>query len=174
MRLSNDGLQEEIRLRLESIGKTEIQIAKEQELKKYREEMARKGIEQENPEYGRGLSLIDEKYKNEESLRKNWEAGIKQGFSNFEQQARDAYGNVANVTKFAFEGMSQSLTDFLVTGKSNFADFTKSLLEMIVKLMTQMAMLQAMKAALVDKQAELEERLLIFWFFIRRICGRWG
>ncbi|HGJ5890474.1 MAG TPA: phage tail length tape measure family protein, partial [Arsenophonus apicola] len=82
LRLSNDGLQEEIRLRLESIGKTEIQIAKEQELKKYREEMARKGIEQENPEYGRGLSLIDEKYKNEESLRKNWEAGIKQGFSN--------------------------------------------------------------------------------------------
>lgn len=78
MRLSNDGLQEEIRLRLESIGKTEIQIAKEQELKKYREEMARKGIEQENPEYGRGLSLIDEKYKNEESLRKNWEAGVKQ------------------------------------------------------------------------------------------------
>lgn len=63
LRLSNDGLQEEIRLRLESIGKTEIQIAKEQELKKYREEMARKGIEQENPEYGRGLSLIDEKYK---------------------------------------------------------------------------------------------------------------
>lgn len=43
--------------------------------------------------------------------------------------------------------MSQSLTDFLMTGKANFADFTKSLLEMIVKIMTQMAMLQAMKAA---------------------------
>ncbi|WP_032115199.1 phage tail tape measure protein [Candidatus Arsenophonus nilaparvatae] len=147
LRLSNDGLKEEIRLRLESIGKTEIQIAKEQALKKYREEMARKGIDQENPEYGRGLSLIDEKYKNEASLRKNWEAGIKRGFTNFEQQATDAYANVANVTQFAFEGMSQSLTDFLVTGKANFADFTKSLLEMMVKLMTQMAILKAMKSA---------------------------
>lgn len=43
--------------------------------------------------------------------------------------------------------MSQSLFDFLLTGKAGFADFTKSVLEMIVKMMTQMAMLQAMKAA---------------------------
>ncbi|MFV9998372.1 MAG: hypothetical protein AB8W37_12715 [Arsenophonus endosymbiont of Dermacentor nuttalli] len=84
LRLSNDGLKEEIRLRQESIGKTDIQIAKERELKKYREEMARKAIGRDNPEYGRGISLINEKHKNEASLRKNWEAGIKQGFENFE------------------------------------------------------------------------------------------
>jgi len=43
--------------------------------------------------------------------------------------------------------MSQTLSDFLLTGKANFADFTKSVLEMIVKMMTQMAILNAMELA---------------------------
>lgn len=43
--------------------------------------------------------------------------------------------------------MSQTLSDFLLTGKANFADFTKSVLEMIVKMMTQMAILKAMESA---------------------------
>ncbi|WP_334470809.1 phage tail tape measure C-terminal domain-containing protein [Arsenophonus sp. PmNCSU2021_1] len=43
--------------------------------------------------------------------------------------------------------MSQTLSDFLLTGKANFADFTKSVLEMIVKMMTQMAILNAMESA---------------------------
>lgn len=109
--------------------------------------MVRKGIGRDNLEYGRGISFINEKYKNEASLRKNWEADIKQGFENFGQQASHAYTNVANITQFAFEEISQSLSDFLLTGKVGFADFTKSVFEMIVKMMKQMAMLQAMKAA---------------------------
>ncbi|MFS1539297.1 MAG: phage tail tape measure C-terminal domain-containing protein [Candidatus Phlomobacter fragariae] len=63
------------------------------------------------------------------------------------EQAANAYANVANITQFAFDGMSHWLSDFLLIGKANFADFTKSVLEMMVKMMTQMAMLQAMKAA---------------------------
>ncbi|HGJ5874765.1 MAG TPA: phage tail tape measure protein, partial [Arsenophonus apicola] len=86
-------------------------------------------------------------FQQEESLRGNWEKGVKKGFAEFQDQATNAYANVANITQFAFEGMSHSLSDFLLTGKANFADFTKSLLEMIVKLMTQMAILKAMKSA---------------------------
>ncbi|MBD1228653.1 phage tail tape measure protein [Xenorhabdus griffiniae] len=147
LRLSNDGLEEELRLRHESIGKTDEQIAKERELLNLRGEMRRKGISEGDSEYLRRIDLVEQKYANEESLRSNWEAGVKKGFENFEKEASNTYGNVAQITQATFMGMSNSLSDFLLTGKANFADFTKSVLEMITKMLMQMAMLQAMKAA---------------------------
>ncbi|MFS1537515.1 MAG: phage tail tape measure protein [Candidatus Phlomobacter fragariae] len=110
--------------------------------RKYQQKIALEKAE--TPEQKEALK----KYFNEEaSLRENWQKGIRKGFSEFQEQAANAYANVANITQSAFDGMSHSLSDFLLTGKANFADFTKSVLEMMVKMMTQMAMLQAMKAA---------------------------
>ncbi|MFS1538224.1 MAG: phage tail tape measure protein [Candidatus Phlomobacter fragariae] len=110
--------------------------------RKYQQKIALEKAE--TPEQKEALK----KYFNEEaSLRENWQKGIRKGFSEFQEQAANAYANVANITQFAFDGMSHWLSDFLLIGKANFADFTKSVLEMMVKMMTQMAMLQAMKAA---------------------------
>ncbi|MDE9528070.1 phage tail tape measure protein, partial [Xenorhabdus bovienii] len=86
-------------------------------------------------------------YAEEDLLRGNWEAGIQKGFAEFKDQATNTYGNVAQISQAAFVGMSNSLSDFLLTGKANFGDFTKSILSMITKMLMQMAMLQAMKAA---------------------------
>ncbi|SFU43914.1 phage tail tape measure protein [Xenorhabdus koppenhoeferi] len=91
---------------------------------------------------------LEDYYAKEDSMRGNWEAGIQKGFSEFQDKATDVYGNVAQISQFAFEGMSNSLSDFLLTGKADFAGFTKSVLEMITKMLVQMAMLQAMKTAL--------------------------
>ncbi|MDE9447651.1 phage tail tape measure protein [Xenorhabdus bovienii] len=86
-------------------------------------------------------------FEEEEALRGNWEKGIQKGFAEFQDQATNTYGNVAQISQAAFAGMSNSLSDFLLTGKANFGDFTKSILSMITKMLMQMAMLQAMKAA---------------------------
>ncbi|AOM40164.1 phage tail tape measure protein [Xenorhabdus hominickii] len=86
-------------------------------------------------------------FEKEEALRGNWEKGIQKGFAEFQDQATNTYGNVAQISQAAFAGMSNSLSDFLLTGKANFGDFTKSILGMITKMLMQMAMLQAMKAA---------------------------
>ncbi|MDX7993315.1 phage tail tape measure C-terminal domain-containing protein, partial [Xenorhabdus littoralis] len=98
-------------------------------------------------EYLRGIDLVEQKYADEKALRSNWEDGFKKGFENFEREASNAYGNVAQITQAAFAGMSNTMADFLLTGKADFADFTKSILSMITKMLMQMAMLQAMKAA---------------------------
>ncbi|PHM22238.1 phage tail tape measure protein [Xenorhabdus ehlersii] len=147
LRLSNDGLEEELRLRRESIGKTEVQIAKQTELLKLKNEWLKKGGAESDSEYLRGIDLVEQKYADEKALRSNWEDGFKRGFENFEREASNAYGNVAQISQAAFAGMSNSLSDFLLTGKANFGDFTKSILSMITKMLMQMAMLQAMKAA---------------------------
>ncbi|MCP9269847.1 phage tail tape measure protein [Xenorhabdus sp. XENO-1] len=91
--------------------------------------------------------VLKKHFEKEEALRGNWEKGIQKGFAEFQDQATNTYGNVAQISQAAFAGMSNSLSDFLLTGKANFGDFTKSILSMITKMLMQMAMLQAMKAA---------------------------
>ncbi|HCT7992684.1 phage tail tape measure protein [Proteus mirabilis] len=90
---------------------------------------------------------LEEYYAKEDSIRDNWELGVKKGFAEFQEQATNVYGNVAQISQSAFQGMSNSLSDFVLTGKANFADFTRSFLEMTTKMLMQMAMLNAMKAA---------------------------
>lgn len=89
---------------------------------------------------------LEEYYAKEDSLRGNWELGFKRGFAEFQDQATDVYGNVAQITQSAFQGMSNTVADFLLTSKFNLSDFTKSFLEMTTKMITQMAMLNAMRA----------------------------
>ncbi|WP_368871891.1 phage tail tape measure protein [Proteus terrae] len=89
---------------------------------------------------------LEEYYAKEDSLRGNWELGFKRGFAEFQDQATDIYGNVAQITQSAFQGMSNTVADFLLTSKFNLADFTKSFLEMTTKMITQMALLNAMRA----------------------------
>ncbi|WP_272682926.1 phage tail tape measure protein [Providencia sp. PROV133] len=90
---------------------------------------------------------LEEYYAKEDSIRADWELGVKKGFAEFQERATDVYGNVAQISQSAFQGMSNSLSDFVLTGKANFADFTRSFLEMTTKMLMQMAMLNAMKAA---------------------------
>lgn len=89
---------------------------------------------------------LEEYYAKEDSLRSNWETGFKRGFAEFQDQATDVYGNVAQITQSAFQGMSNTVADFFLTSKFNLSDFTKSFLEMTTKMITQMALLNAMRA----------------------------
>lgn len=92
------------------------------------------------------VNKLKEWYAEEDSLRGNWEMGFRRGFAEFHDQATDVYGNVAQITQSAFQGMSNTVADFFLTSKFNLSDFTKSFLEMTTKMITQMAMLNAMRA----------------------------
>lgn len=91
--------------------------------------------------------VLEDYYSKEDSLRANWEAGVKKGFAEFQDQATNVYGNVSQISQSFFQGVSNSLSDFVTTGKANLGDFTRSFLEMTTKMLMQMAMLNAMKAA---------------------------
>ncbi|HFE3208131.1 TPA: phage tail tape measure protein [Providencia stuartii] len=93
------------------------------------------------------LAILDEFHTKQNEQRGNWKLGLQKGFAEFQERATDVYGNVSQISQSAFQGMSDSLSDFVLTGKANFADFTRSFLEMTTKMLMQMAMLNAMKAA---------------------------
>ncbi len=90
---------------------------------------------------------LKEWYAEEDAIRANWELGVKKGFAEFQDQATNVYGNVAQITQSTFQGMSNTVADFFLTAKFNITDFTRSFLEMTSKMLMQMAMLNAMKAA---------------------------
>ncbi len=90
---------------------------------------------------------LEEYYAKEDSIRADWELGVKKGFAEFQDQATNVYGNVAQITQSTFQGMSNTVADFFLTAKFNITDFTKTFLEMTTKMIMQMAMLNAMKSA---------------------------
>ncbi|VEB71487.1 Phage-related minor tail protein [Providencia rustigianii] len=109
--------------------------------------MYQRGIVLEQAKSPAEKQALEDYYSKEDSLRNNWEAGVKRGFSEFQDQVSNVYGNVSQISQSVFQGMSNSVSDFVISGKASFGDFTRSFLEMTTKMLVQMAMLNAMKAA---------------------------
>lgn len=85
-------------------------------------------------------------YDQEDANQKDWLGGAKQAFQDWGESASNMYQNVGNVATSALNGLSDQLTTLLSTGKANFADFTKSILSMILKMIIQMAIFNALAA----------------------------
>lgn len=75
----------------------------------------------------------------------NWKNGATRAFQNYTADAGSAAGGAEQMFSSAFSSMSNGLATFVTTGKLNFKSFTASLLSDLAKIMTQMAMMQAVK-----------------------------
>jgi lambda family phage tail tape measure protein len=58
----------------------------------------------------------------------------------------DLTGNLANLAVNAFTTMSDTLTEFIITGKANFSDFARSIINDLTKIFVRYAMFQAIGA----------------------------
>lgn len=84
------------------------------------------------------IKAQDDYYAAEDAKRADWLAGAKNAFANYGDAATDMYANVGSIASSALNGLSDMMTDFLMTGKANFADFAKSIISQIIKMITQM------------------------------------
>lgn len=75
----------------------------------------------------------------------DWMNGIIRAYQNIAANAGDAAGTAEQAFMSSFNSMSNGLATFVTTGKLNFKSFTASLLSDLAKIMTQMAMMQAVK-----------------------------
>ncbi|MEG2992607.1 MAG: phage tail tape measure protein, partial [Citrobacter sp.] len=66
-------------------------------------------------------------------------------FQNYTADAGNAAGVAEQMFSSAFSSMENGLATFVTTGKLNFKSFTASLLSDLAKIMTRMAMMQAVK-----------------------------
>ena len=111
------------------IGMSQENIAKlDEEIAKLKE---RRGIIQQQTEESRGSAIL----------------GFQQGMKTIEDQVSDVAGNISNITVNAFNGMSDALTDFIMTGKADFNSLAKSIIKDIVQMTTKMIIFASLKAA---------------------------
>ncbi|HGO5823390.1 TPA: tape measure protein [Mannheimia haemolytica] len=95
------------------------------------------------------IAKIKEEYelhqKKQEETRASVMMGIKEGWNNIETDVSNVAANVANITQNTFDGMADSLTNFVMTGKADFRSFAQSVLSDISKMLIKMALFNAIK-----------------------------
>ena len=139
---------------LELLGKTR----QEQELIQYNHQLdleaarLKIGMSQEN------IAKLDEeiaKLKERRTVIQETEnkrksdpiAGIKDGVNQIQDTVGDVAGNISQITQNAFNGMSDALTDFVVTGKADFRSLAQSILKDISSMIVKMMIFNAIKSA---------------------------
>lgn len=89
---------------------------------------------------------IQEELKKREDIKSDPVEGVKQGLSDFSESATNVMENVKNVTTNALNNMSDSLADFVLTGKGSFKDFANSVISDITKMVMKMLVFKAIEA----------------------------
>ena len=146
---------QEMQFELELLGKTR----KEQELLRYNHQLdidaarLKVGMSQENiAKLDEEIAKLKERMvviKETENQRKsNPIAGIKDGMNQLHDSVNDVAGNISNITQSAFNGMSDALADFVLTGKANFNDLAKSILSDITSMIVKMTLFNSIKSVL--------------------------
>ncbi|MEX6313328.1 phage tail tape measure protein [Providencia manganoxydans] len=148
LRFNNDDLEAEIALRRETIGMTDQQIAQHRELLKLKSDWTKKGGSETDEEYLRGMDLIKERYKTEDWMRQQWEAGVKKAYAEYVISATDANAAAQQLTRQAFDSMTGAMTDFFTTGKAGFRDYATSFFRLSAKMITQLTTIRALEAGL--------------------------
>ncbi|SUU97074.1 tape measure protein [Avibacterium paragallinarum] len=139
---------------LELLGKTR----QEQELLRYGNQLdietarLKIGMSEENiAKLDEEIAKLKERYAiiqaEKEKAKEDPIQGIKNGWETIEADVTDIAKNMENVTVNAFNGMSNALTDMVMTGKANFGDLAKSIIKDIVQMTIRMAMFKAISSA---------------------------
>ncbi|MFL7846458.1 phage tail tape measure protein [Escherichia coli] len=84
-------------------------------------------------------------WQEQELMQADWKNGAMRAFQNFTESADNAAGTAEQMFIAAFNSAGNALATFCTTGKLNFKSFTASLLSDLAKIMSQMAMMQAVK-----------------------------
>lgn len=78
----------------------------------------------------------------------SWTNGIKSSWEDLQTDAADVSGNMASVFSQGFNSMTDAMASFVTTGKTSFADWGRSILGVLAKVLIQMAVVRAIGAAM--------------------------
>lgn len=78
-------------------------------------------------------------YQERNAMMGDWRKGAVKAFEDYQTKASDVLGQTAAIFTKAFDGMSNSLAQFIVTGKANFASLATSIIQDIIRMELQAA-----------------------------------
>ena len=94
-----------------------------------------------------GLDTLAGMQKQQRESDNNWQAGLKDGITEYIESFGSMREQMENATVQTFEKMGDALAEFVATGKLDFRSLTVSILQDLSKMMIKMALFNAMKAA---------------------------
>ncbi|WP_311750116.1 phage tail tape measure protein [Proteus penneri] len=89
---------------------------------------------------------IDAELQKRELMKLDPVEGLNQGLSDFSDSVTNVMENVKNVTASALNNMSDSLADFVLTGKGSFKDFANAVISDITRMVMKMLVFKAIEA----------------------------
>ena len=119
-------------------GLSEREAARAAERAKVEADYLAKGGKEGDPQLTAMMDELDNRYKEEDAKRADWLSGAKHAFAEYGEEAMNMYDNIGNIASQALNGLSQQMADFLTTGQANFKDFAKSIISLIVQMITKM------------------------------------
>lgn len=102
----------------------------------------------EDAGYEKELAALHVYYDEEDKLRGNWKAGALAGWNEYLEAATDTYSAVKSVAGSALTGLSDMLTDLMMTGKASIKSFGMSMLKMIAEVVNRLMVAYAVQAAM--------------------------
>lgn len=102
----------------------------------------------EDAGYEKELAALRNYYAEEDKLRGDWKAGALSGWNEYLEAATDTYSAVKNVAGSALTGLSDMLTDLMMTGKASIKAFGMSMLKMIAEVVNRLMVAYAVQAAM--------------------------
>ena len=129
-------------------GLSDREAARAAERAKVESDYLAKGGKKEDPQLKSMMDALDNRYKEEDDKRADWLAGAKNAFAEYGEEAMNMYDNIGNIARQAINGLSQQMADFLTTGQANFKDFAKSIISLIVQMITKMVIFNAISGAM--------------------------
>ncbi|VVN50570.1 hypothetical protein PS687_00338 [Pseudomonas fluorescens] len=82
---------------------------------------------------------IRQNYADVENAQGDWTKGATSAWDNYLDSARNIAGQTKSLFGNAFGSMEDSITNFVLTGKASFGDFTKSILADMARIATRQA-----------------------------------
>jgi lambda family phage tail tape measure protein len=94
----------------------------------------------------RELQITEQNSQDKLSAEQDFTAGFRLGTLNWVDAARDANNQMENFSAGLFDGMTDSLSTFAITGKLSFRSFTTSILADLAKIATRIALSSALQS----------------------------
>lgn len=96
----------------------------------------------------RDKASLEQHYRDMDALQLNFGAGLSRGLENWLDSASNVYSASQSLAENTFNGMSDALTDFVVSGKDSFGDFAESVLKDLTRMITRMLMFKAIETGM--------------------------
>lgn len=102
----------------------------------------------EDAGYEKELAALRRYYAEEDKLRGDWKAGAVSGWNEYLEAATNTYDAVKGVAGSTLTGLSDMLTDLMMTGKASIKEFGKSMLRMILDVTNRLMVAYTLQAAM--------------------------